>query len=94
MIEGVEIFHNHNREQIIREAETMPRYTVMPEPENIFVTNDHHQALAVANAMARITGKMHTICVDLNRVINCRGLEFDDVEALLDEKQGTGNDKG
>ena len=88
MIEGIEIFHNHNREKIIREAETMPQYTVMPEPDNIFTTDDQGLALRAANALASITGKMHTICVDLNRLANCSGVGTIEHDVVDGKTQG------
>lgn len=75
MIDGIDVFHNHNRNKIIREIDTMSgKYTVIPEPENIFTTDDQGEALRAVYHLARITGKMHTICVGLNLLASSSGV--------------------
>ena len=70
----------------------MSKYSVMPVPNNIFETNDQREALRVAEALARITGRMYTVCVDLDQLVLCSGVDIggeeqkdDDVEVLFQQ---------
>ena len=70
----------------------MSKYSVMPVPNNIFETDDQREALRAAEALARVTGKMYTVCVDLNQLVLCSGNDIggeeqndDDVEVLFQQ---------